>query len=58
MTTENYPWWKWNILYLLTINNLLLYITKEKIKKLRKKDIKEDISDYTEDQFDNTLVYT
>jgi len=56
LTTENYPLWKGNILYLLTINNLLLYATKEKIKKLRKKDIKEYISDYTEDQFDNTLV--
>jgi len=45
-------------LYLLAINDLVLYSTKEKNKKLRKKDIKENISDYTEDQFDNTLVYT
>ena len=57
LTTENYPRWKGNILYLLTINDLVLYATKEKIKKLRKKDIKEDILNYTEDQFDNTLVY-
>ena len=57
LTTENYPRWKGNMLYLLTINDLVLYATKEKIKKLRKKDIKEDISNYTEDQFDNSLVY-
>jgi len=57
LTTENYPRWKGNILYLLTINDLVLYATKEKIKKLRKKDIKRDLLDYTEDQFDNTLVY-
>jgi len=57
LKTENYPRWKGNILYLLTINDLVLYATKEKIKKLRKKDIKEDISNYKEDQFNNTLVY-
>jgi len=39
LTTENYPRWKGNILYSLTINDLVLYATKEKIKKSRKKDI-------------------
>jgi len=42
---------------LLTINDLVLYATKEKIKKLRKKYIKKDISNYMQDQFDRTLVY-
>jgi len=36
LTTENYHRWKGNILYLLTINNLVFYATKEKIKNLRK----------------------
>jgi len=35
----------------------MLYATKEKIKKLKKKDIKKDMSDYIENKFDNTLVY-
>ena len=41
----------------MTINDLVLYSTKEKIKNLRKKDIKEYTSDYMEDQFDNILLY-
>jgi len=57
LSIENYPSWRTNILYLLTINNLESYITKEKVKKLRKRDIKDDIDDYLEDQFDNNLVY-
>jgi len=42
---------------LLSINDLLTYITKEKVRKLRKRDIKENIEKYTEDQFDDSLVY-
>eukprot|EP00833_Pecoramyces_ruminatium_P003861 jgi/Orpsp1_1/1177893/evm.model.c7180000063233.1 len=57
LTTDNYPRWKGNILYLLTINDLVSYATQEKIKKIRKKDVNDDISEYIEDQFDNSLVY-
>jgi len=53
LTTDNYQKRKCNMLYLLTINELVTYSTKEKVKKLRKKDIRDDISEYTEDQFDN-----
>jgi len=58
LTTDNYQRWKCNMLYLLTINELVTYATKEKVKKLRKKDIRDDISEYTEDQFDNSLIYS
>ena len=57
LTTENYREWKRNMINLLSINDLLTYITKEKVRKLRKRDIKENIEKYTEDQFDDSLVY-
>ena len=57
LTTENYRGWKRNMINLLSINDLLTYITKEKVRKLRKRDIKENIEKYTEDQFDDSLVY-
>jgi len=37
LTTENYREWKRNMINLLSINDLLTYITKEKVRKLRKK---------------------
>ena len=45
------------MLYLLSINNILNYVTQEKVKKLRKKDIKDELSKYTPDEFYDTLVY-
>jgi len=57
LTTENYTSWKTNILYLLMINNLESYVTSEKVKKLRKRDIKDDLDDYLEDKFEPNLVY-
>jgi len=41
----------------LSINNLVGYITKKKVKKLRKRDIQDDLSEHIEDEFDDTLVY-
>ena len=57
LNAENYNRWRTKILHLLSINNLVGYITKEKVKKLRKKDIQDDLSEYIEDEFDDTLVY-
>ena len=57
LSIDNYVSWRTNILYLLMINNLESYITKEKVKKLRKRDVKDDIDDYFEDRFDSNLVY-
>jgi len=45
------------MLFLLTINDLVSYATQEKVKKLRKRDIKENLSNYIVDQFDDSLVY-
>jgi len=45
------------MLYLLTINNLENYVIQEKIKKLKKRHIRDDINDYIDDKFDNNLVY-
>ena len=39
LTPENYPRWRSNMLYLLTINQLTNYVLTEKIFKKRKKDI-------------------
>ncbi|KAG4097278.1 hypothetical protein H8356DRAFT_941342 [Neocallimastix lanati (nom. inval.)] len=39
LNIENYNKWRTKILHLLSINNLVGYITKEKVKKLRKRDI-------------------
>eukprot|EP00833_Pecoramyces_ruminatium_P006369 jgi/Orpsp1_1/1180401/evm.model.c7180000073270.1 len=57
LTTENYRRWKRNIIHLLSINDLLAYVTTEKVKKLRKRDIEKNIENYTEDQLDDSLVY-
>jgi len=57
LSTENYNGWRSNVLYLLTINNLEKYVAKETVKKIRKRDIPDDIDDYLEDKFDNNLVY-
>jgi len=45
------------MLYFLTINNLENYVIQEKVKKLKKRHIRDDINDYIDDKFDNTLVY-
>jgi len=57
LTSDNYFSWKTNMLYLLTINNLENYVIQEKIKKLKKRHIRDDINDYIDDKFDNNLVY-
>ncbi|KAG4106817.1 hypothetical protein H8356DRAFT_1627744 [Neocallimastix lanati (nom. inval.)] len=45
------------MLFLLTINNLENYVIQEKVKKLKKRHIRDDINDYINDKFDNALVY-
>ena len=45
------------MLYLLNINKLTKYVLIPIIKKLKKKDIKGNINEYIEDQFDDTFVY-
>jgi len=40
LTPHNYPRWCNNILHILTINQLTIYVLKEKVIKRRKKDIK------------------
>ena len=57
LNIENFHNWKTNILYLLTINNLDGYVSSPKVKKLRKKDIKENLDNYIIDKFDSSLVY-
>ncbi|KAG4102882.1 TupA-like ATPgrasp-domain-containing protein [Neocallimastix lanati (nom. inval.)] len=57
LSTENYPSWRTNILYLLMINNLEGYVMEEKIKKLRKRNLRDDLDNYLEDKFDPSLVY-
>jgi len=42
---------------LLTINKLTKYVLHPIVKKLRKRDIREELTDYPEDQFDSSLVY-
>ena len=57
LSTENYPSWRTNILYLLMINNLEGYVIEEKIKKLRKRNLRDDLDNYLKDKFDPILVY-
>ena len=57
LTTENFLNLKTNIFYLLSINNLDSYIGDQKVKKLRKKDIRGNLNDYITDKFDTSLVY-
>ena len=45
------------MLYLLNINKLTKYVLIPIIKKLKKKDIKWNINEYIEDQFNDTFVY-
>jgi hypothetical protein len=55
--SENYLNWRTNILYLLMINNLEEYVTEEKVKKLRKRNLRDNSENYLEDKFDSSLVY-
>ena len=57
LNTENHTTWRRNMLYLLNINKLTKYVLIPIIKKLKKKDIKGNINEYIEDQFDDTFVY-
>ena len=49
--------WRKRILYLLCINNLDIYVSKEKVKLLRKRDVKDKIEDHIPNKFDDSLVY-
>ena len=40
------------------INNLDVYVSEEKMKLLRKRDVKDNIDDYIPNKFDDSLVYT
>jgi len=55
--SENYRGWSRKILYLLSINKLTKYVLKPTIKKLRKKNVKDNLSEYIQDQFDDLFVY-
>lgn len=55
LTNENYPRWNYHILYLLSISDLVSYVTQKKIKKLRIKDVKDNLSNYIQDLFDDSL---
>jgi len=39
------------------INDLEGNVVSEKVKKIRKSNVKDDFSDYMEDKFDNNLMY-
>jgi len=43
LTNENYSSWKSNMIYLLTINNLEKYVMSEKVKKLRKRNLRGNL---------------
>jgi len=49
--------WRKRILYLLCINNLDIYVSKEKVKLLKKRDVKDNIDNYIPNKFDDSLVY-
>eukprot|EP00833_Pecoramyces_ruminatium_P011250 jgi/Orpsp1_1/1185282/evm.model.c7180000093072.1 len=57
LSIDNYDEWKTNMLYLLCINNLDEYITHQKLKKIRKRDLNEDINVYIQDKFDDSMVF-
>eukprot|EP00833_Pecoramyces_ruminatium_P007340 jgi/Orpsp1_1/1181372/evm.model.c7180000076991.1 len=57
LTTENYPFWKTNLLYLLDINNLIDYVNLEKIKKFKRSKITDNINEYVQDKLDRSLYY-
>ena len=57
LTLENFQYWRTNILYLLTINNLEEYISSPVVKKLKRRDITDNIENYIIDNFDGSLVY-
>jgi len=52
LSTESYTSWRTNIIYLLMIN-----VIEEKIKKLRKRNLRDDLDNYLKDKFDPILVY-
>lgn len=57
LTPENYMEWRTSILYLLCLNNLDIYVSKEKVKLLGKRNVKENIDDYIPNKFDDSLAY-
>jgi hypothetical protein len=57
LTPENYMEWRTSILYLLCLNNLDIYVSKEKVNLLGKRDVKENIDDYISNKFDDSLAY-
>ena len=57
LTLENFQYWRTNILYLLTINNLEEYISSPVVKKLKRRDITDNLENYIIDNIDGSLVY-
>jgi len=60
LSTENYPSWRTNILYLLyllMINNLEGYVIEEIIKKLKKRNLRDELDNNLEEKFDSSLIY-
>ena len=56
LSTENYPIWRSNLLYLLDINNLIDYVTTEKVKKIKKNKI-SNIDDFIVEKLDKSVAY-
>ena len=56
LNTENYSSWKTKMLYLLDINNLVDYVTSEKIKKIKRNKV-DNLEDYIIDKLDGSVVY-
>ncbi|OUM56158.1 hypothetical protein PIROE2DRAFT_19366, partial [Piromyces sp. E2] len=57
LNSANYNSWRTNMLYLLDINDLSEYVTGEKIKKVKKNKILNNIEDYVIDKLDKSVVY-
>ena len=56
LSTENYVSWRTKMLYLLDINDLVDYVTTEKIKKIKRNKV-NNLEDYIIDKLDRSVVY-
>jgi len=54
---SNYNIWKTNMLYLLDINDLSEYVTTQKIKKVKRNKITNDLENYIIDKLDKSVAY-
>lgn len=57
LDSSNYNSWRTNMLYLLDINDLSEYITNEKIKKIKRNKVMNNIDDYISDKLNKSVVY-